>query len=403
MTPSRNITRTVEAFADAVDTEMRAFDTWCADQEAAICSIYASSATSTAPPNSDVITSLLHTSKSLSDTFEHTFPVLLSIIHDVFASCLSSSSEFCISYLTAGGRAPAMVASRLLDVLFANVQVHLEREEVVTSGRLMRVFVKSAEPMWAMCGRWLRDEMGLGMGVSGNGRAGGGKADELDEEFFIEAKIVGFGGETLVGLLHPQFWQDAYGLREGVGSEDGVDGNSSQKQQKTVPMFLEHVAEMILRTGKAVGLIRALGSNVDVFGDNNWESFGDLVAQQGRQGNAVTKSPGSLFSVSVDTLSRLIYERLLPRCQEVGSLLTKILVDECGLWKHLESIEDLFLMRRGDAMSHFIDIVFNKVGDLMRFLTQDKLIYILCRWTANNPGAISIFSIPDLQMWLKLT
>ncbi|KAF9450171.1 hypothetical protein P691DRAFT_665854 [Macrolepiota fuliginosa MF-IS2] len=362
-TPPRNMTRTVEAFADAVDTEIRAFDIWCADQEAAICGVYATSAAAT--HNQDIITSLLHTSKSISDTFEHTFPVLLRIINDVFSSSLSSSSEFCISYVTTGARAPAMVSSRLLDVLFASVQVHLEREEVVTSGRLMRVFVRSAEPVWGMCGRWLRDGMGLGLpglGANTNGRVHTGKAAELDEEFFIEAKVVvGFGGEAHVGLLHPEFWQEAYGLREGVDFEPNEVSDVSQKQQKAVPMFLEHVAEMILRTGKAVGLIRALGSNVDVFRDGDWKSFGDLVVQQTRPGDVTARNPGHLFSVSVDTLSRLIYERLLPRYQEVGSLLTKILVDECGLWKHSESIEGLFLMRRGDAMSHFIDVIFNKM------------------------------------------
>lgn len=357
-TLSTNITRTVEAFADAIDTEIRSFDMWCADQEAAICTIYASPIKSP-----DITISLLRVSKSLSDTFEHTFTVLLDIINEVFSSCLSSSSEFCISYLTTGARAPAMVASRLLNILFASVQVHLEREETVTSGRLMRTFIKTAEPMWGMCGTWLRIGMGLGLpGLGGNsGRIGNVKGNELDEEFFIEARTIGFNGEPLMGLMHPEFWQEAYGLRQGV--DPGEDSEiPAQKQQKAVPMFLEHVAEMILRTGKAVGLIRALGSNVDAFKDGGWENFGELVIAQNVKGSLDSKDSGNLFSVSVDTLSRLIYDRLLPWCQEVGSLLTKILADECGLWKHLGAIEDLFLMRRGDAMSHFVDVVFNKVG-----------------------------------------
>ncbi|KAJ3576249.1 hypothetical protein NP233_g563 [Leucocoprinus birnbaumii] len=353
---SRSITQTTEAFADAVDAEIRAFDTWCADQEAAICSIY-TFPQPTKAATSDVIASLLHLTKSLSDTFEHTFPVLLQMTREVFSTSLSSSSELITSYIAAGARAPVMVTSRLLDALFLNVQIHLEREEVATSGRLMRVFVKTAEPVWGMCGKWLKDGMGLGLlGGASNVNGRGPRLEELDNEFFIEEKIFGFGGEILVGLLHPQFWQEAYGLREGIDSED--DGSS--REHKAIPMFLEHVADMILSTGKAVGLIRALGSSVDVFGQDGWQKFEEVVALESARGSS-PKNPGSLFSVSVDTLSRLIYERLLPHCQAVGKMLTQILVDECKLWTHLVALEDLMLMRRGDAMSHFIDVVFNKV------------------------------------------
>ena len=265
---------------------------------------------------------------------------------------------------------PAVVTSRLLDVLFSSVQAHLEREEVKTSGRLMRVFVKTAEPVWGMCGRWLKDGMGSGLSRSATAslKRRISRAEELDDEFFIEEKIINFGGDAFLGLLDFQFWREAYGLRKGAGSEDGHDGPA--QKHKAIPMFLEHVAEMILRTGKAVGLIRALGSDMDVFGDSHWQSFKELVAVENAEGNS-SRNPGGLFSVSIDTLSRLVYEQLLPHCQMVGVSLTKILVSECRLWKHLEALEDLMLMRRGDAMSHFIDVVFNKVslsGHGMRIL-----------------------------------
>lgn len=256
---------------------------------------------------------------------------------------------------------PAVVTSKLLDVLFSSVQAHLEREEVKTSGRLMRVFVKTAEPVWEMCGRWLKDGMGSGLFRPADASLKEQllRPEELDDEFFIEEKIFNLGGEAPVGLLDPQFWQEAYGLRESIEPEDGHDGLT--QEQKAIPMFLEHVAAMILRAGKVVGLIRALGSGMDTFGDGHWQSFKELVAVE-NTGENPPENSGGLFSVSVDTLSRLIYERLLPHCQMVGVSLTKILVGDCKLWKHLEAIEDLMLMRRGDAMSHFIDVVFNKVS-----------------------------------------
>jgi gamma-tubulin complex component 5 len=66
-------------------------------------------------------------------------------------------------------------------------------------------------------------------------------------------------------------------------------------------------------------------------------------------------------SLSTDTLSRVVYDELQPHCEATGALLTSVLVDDCGLWRHLAAIEDLYLMRRGDAMSHFTDVLFAKV------------------------------------------
>jgi gamma-tubulin complex component 5 len=45
------------------------------------------------------------------------------------------------------------------------------------------------------------------------------------------------------------------------------------------------------------------------------------------------------------------------------------LVDECELPRHLSSVEDLFLMRKGDAMSNFTDVLFAKV---CRFAERNK-------------------------------
>ena len=65
---------------------------------------------------------------------------------------------------------------------------------------------------------------------------------------------------------------------------------------------------------------------------------------------------------SVDDFSRLVYDDILVPCLRAKKMLTKVLVDDCELWSHLTSIEDLYLMRKGDAMSNFVDVLFARVS-----------------------------------------
>ena len=384
-------TRTLEAFADAVDAEVRALDAWCAAREEAMCRAWGGAGIIDA--NGDMqplVISLLGTEKDVRDVFDGTFDVLLDVLTEVYPSGISNT--------TRSGSA-AMLSTMLLDKLFEKVQRHLERQEVVTSEALMRVFVRTAEPMWAMIGKWLRDGMGLGMGI-GVGMSGG--AEELEDEFFIEGSGLGLGMMG-TGLLDPEFWKEGYALREGVIFDE--DARDAERKRKTIPQFLEHVAEPVLGAGKALGLLRALGvppSSFPSSGMPQWQTFGKLVglssssSSSAVQLNSEEDNTGNrLFSVSIDTLSRLIYDRLLPQCDVVGALLARVMVDECALWTHLASIEDLFLMRKGDAMSHFVDILFAKVCFLRSSEVSLCLINhaILCRWMPNNHGVISISSI----------
>ncbi|KAF8204631.1 Spc98 family-domain-containing protein [Pholiota molesta] len=284
-------TRTCEAFADAIDEAVRGFDAWCAKREEAMCPI--------------------------RDEYETSFEVLLDIVYRVFQ--LEPGQDITLFDQIKQKRQPAALTALLLDTLFSNVQQHMERGDKVTSDALMRVFVRTAEPVWGMVGRWLKDGMGLGLGVGTGGKSG--MADELDDEFFIESSGVGIGMMGM-GLMDPEFWKEGYALREGVASY----GDSDSPE------------ELVLETGKAVGLMRALGQPPLDNAFSDWKSCGGNVG---------------LFSVSVDTLSRLIYDGLLPHYQATGMRLVKVLIDDCGLWKHLAAIEDLFLMRKGDAMNGF--------------------------------------------------
>ncbi|KAG6856046.1 hypothetical protein H0H87_008150 [Tephrocybe sp. NHM501043] len=356
-------TRTKEAFADAVDQEVRALDKWCAAREEAMCRAWGGatsepfSSSSSLEAAENLVISLLGTEKALHDIFQRTFEVLFDVVQSVYPETDTSAP----STSNRVRRSAATTSADLLDHLFATVQAHMERREDITVSALLRVFVRSAEPIWGMMGKWLRDGMGLGMSI-GSGDASG--IWELDEEFFIESSGLGVG-LVGIGLLDPEYWKEGYILREGVVAFDGDGEDAKERRQKTIPQFLEHVAIPVLSAGKAIGLLRALGvplSSITVGdGAEEWRSFKDLVASSSAADQTGQTSRDTLFSVSIDILSRMIYDRLLPRCDAAGALLAQVLVEDCGLWNHLSSIEDLFLMRRGDAMSHFTDVLFAKM------------------------------------------
>ncbi|KAJ6531298.1 Spc98 family-domain-containing protein [Mycena capillaripes] len=343
-------TRTLEAFADAVDTELRTLDRWCAAREEAICRLRSGGV----PAGTKLVVSLLSTQKALQDAFESGLEVLLDIVRVI------SSYEYRRYALLP--RTPAALSALLLDTLLEKVQVHRERGDGrVTADMLMRAFVVSAEPVWGMVGRWLKVGMGLGSGM------GVGQGDDLDDEFFIESSglAVGLAGLGLgLGLLDPEFWAEGYVLRDGVvrGDEDEDGDDASGRNARAIPSFLEHVAIPVLSSGKAVGLLRALGVPPAVDGPTSlrdWRSFGALLASSTLPGDSATIQ--QLSSVSVDTLSQLVYEELAPHCEATGALLGRIVVEDCELFRHLSSVEDLFLMRRGDAMSNFTDVLFAKM------------------------------------------
>jgi gamma-tubulin complex component 5 len=254
---------------------------------------------------------------------------------------------------------------------------------------LMRVFVVCAEPVWDMVGRWLKVGMGLGSGM------GVGQGEDLDDEFFIEGSglAVGLAGLGLgLGLLDPEFWAEGYVLRDGVvrGDEDDDEDDASGRNARAIPSFLEHVAIPVLSSGKAVGLLRALGVPPAIDGPaslRHWRSFGALLASNAP--SDISANIQQLSSVSADTLSRLVYEELAPHCEATGALLGRMLVDECELLRHLASVEDLFLMRRGDAMSNFADVLFAKVCTCAETSTIAHLVVL--RWTVTKHGATFTF------------
>ena len=306
-----------------------------------------------------VIVSLLHTEKALRDNYATSFDVLLDIVRVVFQIEPDDSIDSFGYILERTRLSPAAQTALLLDTLFAAVQKHMERRDLVTTNILMKIFVRTAEPVWGMVGRWLKDGMGLGLGLA----PGASSWSEQDDEFFIERSGLGFGMMGL-GLLDSEFWSEGYALREISSSKDEPIGKTSDScaTKKLIPLFLQEIAGLVLGTGKAVGLMRALDTHTSFNTFEKWGSFSELIVSE--FGSATSTFEGNdtlLLSVSNDGLSRSVYDSLSLKCQVVGERLVQVLVGGCALWKHLQAVEDLYLMRKGDAMSHFVDIIFAKV------------------------------------------
>lgn len=352
---NRRIPRTLEAFAEAIIRELNIFDAWCAERE--VDAIRA--AAGFGPP---LVVSLLSLEKAVADEFGGAFEVLAKVVRDVFQRTRArmngdtapnpwSPTEW-IKIRASPARIATLIVDTLLDAVY-NCGLRGEAQSVAV---IFRVFTSSAEPIWEMTRKWLRDGMHTRLGgysAVGIGSIPGGS---LAEEFFIE--------DNELPVLDPDFWAEGFVLREFDSLDD--EGRGYGQSLRTVPVFLAHVAELVLGAGQALGLLRALGAGEDVYDQEylrwigQWQSFAQIT----RPIQYAIENTGANISstaLSPEVLSNLVYDEIARHCRATQATLTKVLVDECDFPYHLQAVEDLFLMRRGDTMSHFADILFARV------------------------------------------
>jgi gamma-tubulin complex component 5 len=334
------LTQTLEAFSDAIDQEIHVFDNWCATKEADICRAQAG----VGSPN---VISLLRLENALRDTFSESFPAVSDVLHNVLTqTSRTNEKDFSLLANLPAKAPPSTITCLLLDHLLQTVQTYWSLADVSTCNALMRIFVKAAEPIWAMIGRWLRNGMPL--------RDSGGRLQVygdmgINDEFFIE--------DNEMTLLEAEFWEDGYTLR---GKWDYTEDES--KYQRTIPAFLEGISEAILASGKAVGLLRALGINPWTDGTLHWRSFHAMLTSSSDRDAISSTITGSSFTPSTDSLTRVVHDELFPQCKVVGSLLIRVILDDCLFWQHLSAIEGIYLMQKGDTMSHYTDVLFARVS-----------------------------------------
>ena len=364
----RRNSRTLEAFAEAVDFEVRRFDAWCSSREGDICYAQGPSGTAEEP----LVVSLLSLEKSVRDEFGTTFDTLKRILEDVtqkastsrryqvhFAkSIVADSPTIPIWDLTEvqNNVPPAVITTHLLNALLDAVREQDLMGEILISATLMRVFSKSAEPVWSMIGAWIRDGMpihdfsSLGAPAVPEGD-GGNDQGCIDDEFFIE--------DNEMPLLDPDFWTEGCALRN--------DGNGVSQ---VLPVFVEHVAQDVLSAGKAVGLLRALGGDLQpedpgeagaalAAASVGWKRFETLIRESDSSGGGGEET--TMLPTSAEVLSRIVHDDLHPRYLSAQQALMKVLLEDCELEHHLNVMEDCYFMRRGEVMNHFLDSLFAKM------------------------------------------
>ncbi|KAG2122225.1 Spc98 family-domain-containing protein [Suillus clintonianus] len=323
--------QTMEAFADAVDSQLQKFDRWCADKEEQICRAHAGL-------GDHLAASLLALEKDVRDAFSATFDLLLAILRELMGYVMhsdnTSDEEVWLLASLSSRVPPAAVTAHLLDACLLSAEKQSSLGDKITAEALIEVFVRSAQPVWAMVGRWVKD----GMPVRDTWEASDNQT--LDEEFFVE--------DNELPLMDPDFWADGYVLRTLNDFEAPGGGAFS------VPAFLERIADRILETGKAVGLLRVLGipllNDADSdSGDVHWPSLGTLIGQH--KGDA--SDP--------EGLAHLISDKISPYYTSSGSQLIRVLTDDCDLSRHITAIEGLYLMTRGDVIGNFTDVLFAKM------------------------------------------
>lgn len=343
-------TRTLEAFADAIDSSIQGFDKWCAAKEEEICLALGGI-------GPERVVSLLSLEKSIRDEFSDSYFVILEILQEVTRRATRSSEQIREVWTLVERSiriSSSVFVTLILDMLHAAAQDRLSMGDLVASRTLMIVFSSTAEPIWSMIQHWIRDGMRiqdlhpLQNGVS--------KEESLDDEFFIE--------DNGLNLLDPDFWTEGFTLRDNAFDEEGRGSRLN-----SIPTIFSDVSSQILSAGKAIGLLRVLG--VTTLSDleaqrqwlASWKTFKILMQSSDVSSDASTADmDASLSKISTHNLSQLIHDELISHCQLAQSMLTQVLTEECDLLQHLHAMEDLFLMRRGDAMSHFVDVVFTRVS-----------------------------------------
>jgi gamma-tubulin complex component 5 len=364
------VSRTLEAFAEAVDEYIRDIDKWCASKEEAI--VQARSGT-----GRQMVATLLSCCYEMKEEITSTLEITQDILRQLIKRelCKDGATHHRgdvekLGFLRAkdfSSIPPFVLSTRILDLLLQAINTQLAIGELSAASRLTTIFVKTAEPVWKRAGQWMKDGMKVGATLDMDS----GDENELDIELFIRRQEIDF--------TNPDFWEQGYVLR--CEGDDNYDESQLDTPSRPllVPDIFANVAHEILATGKAVGLLRAIGIEPFVEGESQWSalewgSFTDIY--NGSQ-HGISEAPSpSRDEDSVDladndatyssrlamgSLHTTLVEHIFPWCKSANAKLNRLLLEECSMMEHLSAIENFYFMRQGDAMTAFCDQVFSKV------------------------------------------
>lgn len=352
----------MEAFSEAVEIQIGLFNSWCASRERDIIL----SLVGNEPP---LTVSFLKLEKSVRDSFSQVFDALLDVLRKVMrkaSGTLDKNMEVWMLLDLPIRFTPFTMSTLLLDTLLTAADSSSSNGEMETSKALMQVFAATAEPIWTMTGLWLKH----GMPTQDQAlMQEGDSLTALDDEFFIR--------DNGLPILDSDFWTDGFTI---------CKANPEAHASESASVLLDLMANHVLRAGKAVGLLRIL--DLSLINDptpestwmTDWPTFTTLL-----HGHHAT----ALIETSKEHLARFVHDIILPRCQIPQKRLAQVALSECDLWLHLTAIEELYLMRKGDAMSYFSDTLFAKVGRCFASGHRHTDTHI-SRWIQGNFGAIFI-------------
>lgn len=327
----RRMSRAVEAFSEAVEIQVGLFNSWCASRERELILSLAGNG----PP---LTVSFLNLEKTVRDSFSQVFDGLLDVLRGVMRKASGTQDKNMEVWMLLDlpiRFSPFTMSMLLLDTLLTAADSSSSNGDMETSKGLMQVFTASAEPMWTMTGSWLKH----GMPTQ---EQEGDSLTALDDEFFIQ--------DNGLSILDSEFWTDGFTIR---------DANPEAHASESPSVLLDLMANHVLRAGKAVGLLRIL--DLPLIDDatpetpwmSDWPTFTALLHEH---------YATVLVKTSKEYLARFVHDFILPRCQIPQKQLAQMAISECDLWLHLTAIEELYLMRKGDAVSYFSDTLFAKVG-----------------------------------------
>lgn len=371
-TNQRPASRTLEAFAESVDTFIHEIEIWCTTQDERITRARAGDGRPT-------VATLLSTHFELKEQLASTLDVIQDVLRQLVKQELGKGTRTHhqaalekMGFLRASAFASLptyLVSSRLLDLLLQAVNIQLAIGDLATASKLTEIFTRTAEPVWSSIERWLRN------GIPVSVRLGDEEnEEEMDPELFIRRRNV--------DLVDPNFWEQGYRLRfEGENEDDEDEGYSTSSKKPLVPKIFGSMATEVLAAGKAVGLLRAIGvaSFADDFDQLEWPNFLELYNQtsesllgdqspQPDENTDDSPTPDNTYESRrvIDSLNAALLDCILPRCRVAQEKLTGLLLEECSMMEHFSAMENLFLMKRGDAMGAFCDQIFVKVRPFLR-------------------------------------
>lgn len=388
--------RTLEAFAAALDAQIQKFDMWCAAYEEGLCISHNGKR---GDPLS--VCSLLSLEHRTSEYMGASFDLLLKLVHDILTLCSpaprsmrAQGSEECPSrsFLVH----PSILCTFVLDELLAAARSEHLRGLSASAQLIMEVFVTTAEPLWNSLGIWMSRGMEF---TDPSTVATAGSWNRSDSEFFIQQ-------DKNIPADHSDFWLDGFKVIDGLSQDLGIhavagsvdqarDSRSQGFKLRTIPIIFRAFANEILSAGKSVGLLRVLQSDdfvsLDTSGINSqplqhWPTFHEIIRDSAdlmslrddehSTANGPSHTPPTTENISLkdsnpiktfpselsaDDVAMLIRESLEPRCRLAHARLNRVIADDCRIWYHIAAIEGLYFMRRGDTMGQFCRMLFNRV------------------------------------------